>query len=470
MRTLAEIRRRGAEIATRQAALAAIVQREGRTLSDAEQAEYNSLDAEYGTLQEDEAAAVAEGARASALSSQPARPRGVSGAPAVLTRTTQAQRNGDRFQGQTWARIQLAKLNAALAFKEGNVVNVPELLTRLYPTRPEIAKIAHFSIRRQAAGVEGGAVLSGEAGSELIALDSQFTGDFIEFLYSQTLFDRMGFHGVPADVTIKGQDGAFTGYWVGEKKPIPASIGSYSTVNLGLLKAAGLTYLSRSLIERSAPAAEMLFRDGVVKATAQAVDTKAFSTDAASANVSPAGLLQGLSGVASVGGRLQDLYADLAYLTGIFVTAKNTGGLKFVSNKSVANQIAHLLSPLTGLPAFAGQITEEGGTLDGRPYLTGDNVVAGSLLLVKPSDVWKIGDSGVYVSLSTDATIEADTAPTGEGAGPTAQSANMVSMFQTDSVAIKAVRDINYQFRRSQAIVIARKTSVDYDGTESTTD
>jgi hypothetical protein len=46
----------------------------------------------------------------------------------------------------------------------------------------------------------------------------------------------------------------------------------------------------------------------------------------------------------------------------------------------------------------------------------------------------------------------------------------MVSMFQTDMVAIRAIRDVDWKYRRAQAIVTARKTGVDYDGTQSTTD
>jgi hypothetical protein len=463
----------------RMAYLASIPETENRTITDDEATEHSNLWAESIGLEKTLKTMDNQAAHASAAASVPVRsnamPRGIRaasfnpGAPAVLTRTTQAQRNGDKFQGQTWARIHLAKLNAALAFKDGNLVDVPGLCARLYRDRPEIAKLAHFSIRRQAAGVEGGAVLSGEAGSELVALDSQFNSDFIEYLYSQTLFDRMGFKDIPSDVRVKGMDGAFTGYWVGEKRAVPASIGSFSAVDLARLKVMGLTYLSRDLIERSAPAAETLFRDGIVQAVAQAVDSRAFSTTAATANVSPAGLYQGLTGQASAGGGLADLYTDLRYIMGIFVAAKtfNASAIKLVSDKLVAKDIAHLLNPLTQEPAFKG-LTADGGKLDGLDYLTGDNHVAANLCAINTNEVWKIGDSGVSVALSTDATIEADTAPTGEGVGPTAQSASMVSMFQGDMVAIKAVRDINYAYRRAQAIVTARVTGVDYNGVAST--
>ena len=72
------------------------------------------------------------------------------------------------------------------------------------------------------------------------------------------------------------------------------------------------------------------------------------------------------------------------------------------------------------------------------------------------------------MDLSTDATIEASDAPTGEGVTPTAQSAAMVSMFQTDMVAIRAIRDLNWQYRRTNTTVTARVTAANYDGVAST--
>ena len=466
--TLDQLRARKAQINSRLSAIAAAITTEGRTLSSAEVHEHTQLNAELASLDQTETFLVDQETRAAALS---ARPVGPLNAPNVLTKTTQQQRNGDRFKGESWARLRLATITAALAVKEGrDPINVPQLLNSLYPGRPELAQVAALRQRRMAAGVEGGSTISGEAGAELLRTDATFTGDFIEYLYSQTLFDQLGLRDIRGDVTIKGMDGAFGGGFVGQLKPIPVSVGSFSDLTLRPLKAAGLCYLSKDLIRRSAPEALLLFRDGITEAISQAVDSLFFSTTAASNNVAPAGILQGISGVASAGGTLANLYADLLYLTGIFVTAKQGGDLTLVSNRTIANQIAHLLNPETMRPAFEGKVTMNGGNLNGLTYKAGDNVLASNLLLIKGGDIYKIADSGVEVSLSTDATIEADTAPTGEGQGPTAQSASMVSMFQTEGVAIKAVRDINWGMRRSAAIVVARKTGVKYDGTESTTD
>ncbi len=100
--------------------------------------------------------------------------------------------------------------------------------------------------------------------------------------------------------------------------------------------------------------------------------------------------------------------------------------------------------------AFPG-LSANGGTLLGDTLVAGGNVTAGSLILLKPSDIYKIGDRGVEVSLSTEAAIQMDDAPDGESDTPTPNS-NVVSMFQTESVAIKVVRPLNFAKRRASAV------------------
>ncbi|MET3459814.1 hypothetical protein [Variovorax atrisoli] len=112
-----------------------------------------------------------------------------------------------------------------------------------------------------------------------------------------------------------------------------------------------------------------------------------------------------------------------------------------------------------GQTEFPG-ITANGGTLLGDPVVTGDNVGSGQLILLKPSDIYRIGDSGIEVSISREAMIEQDTAPTGATDTPTAASANMTSMFQTESTAIKVVRSINFAKRRASAVAFV--TGADY--------
>ena len=85
--------------------------------------------------------------------------------------------------------------------------------------------------------------------------------------------------------------------------------------------------------------------------------------------------------------------------------------------------------------------------------LTGDNITGGDWILLKPSDIWMIGDTGVEVSMSDQATIEQDTAPTGASDTPSAASATLMSLWQTNSVGFKMSRSINYAKRRTGAVV-----------------
>lgn len=473
------LKARLAVILLRFAALAQLAKDETRTLSDPELTEIGTLETEEKSVKasirflERQAERSVEAARAPA-----ADPRGTIrtvqvNAPAVLTATNQEQRNGDKFKGQTGLRMVIARLAAGLQVQQGNIVRAEQIAAERYPGRPEIAQLLAFRTSKEyraANEIAAGGTGSGDWGHQLVQADTQFAGDFIEFLYSTTVFDKLALTAVPSDIVIKGQDGAATANFVGEHKAIPMSVQSYTSVSLARLKLAALCAVSRDLIERSSPAAEGLVGTALQEAIAQKVDGLFFSATAASATVSPAGILNGITGHASAGGTLADLYTDLRTLASTFITAKNAGGGHvFVSDKNVAEAIGSLLNSF-GQPAFP-DVDENGGTLRKKPYFTGDNLPSGNFVRLKPSDIYKIGDSGAQISLSTEATLEMASDPTGAGDSvPVAQSKQMVSMFQNDMVAIKVVRDINWAPRRAAAIVVDRITAADYDGTHNTTD
>jgi hypothetical protein len=103
-------------------------------------------------------------------------------------------------------------------------------------------------------------------------------------------------------------------------------------------------------------------------------------------------------------------------------------------------------------PAYP-DVNENGGTINRRPVMTGDNVTAGDVIAIRPEDVWKIGDSGIRVEMSTEATIEQRDDPTGATDTPTGvTTTGLTNMFQEESVAFKVVRRINFQKRRSAAV------------------
>jgi len=438
--------------AAKAARMGEMVQRaidEGRSTDAAEQEEFDSLDLEVKQIDEDlvrmRRLETLNGQRAKAVSAEPtAKAAGESRGqgPAIIVN----READEKFKGQNFTRMVIARTLAQLDSENfaGHHRTAADIAAQRWGrTNPMLVDVIR-------AGVAGHGSGSGEPGAELVSADNRYTGDFIEYLYGQTVYNRLGLREVPANVAIKGQDGAATGYWVGENRPIPVTKGDFSSVSLTPLKVAALAAASIELMRDSSPSAEMLIRDAIVNAAVQRIDTTFASATAASNGVSPAGILNGVSSTNASGTDGDALRADVKTLYSGFITAKNASGLTFLMNPSLAKSL-QLLTNALGQPEFPG-ISTSGGTLLGDPVVTGDNVGAQHFILLKPSDIYRIGAMGVEVALSRDATIEMDTAPTGEGDTPTAQSASMVSMFQAGMVALRVIIPINFAKRRSTAV------------------
>jgi HK97 family phage prohead protease len=350
----------------------------------------------------------------------------------------------DKYQGQAMTRFFIAKALAYMQIKEGNFVTPGQIAeARWGKTHPKLVQYIK-------AAVAGAGTGSGEWGAELAQSDERYTGDFIEFLYSRTVFDRLPLRPVPSRVHIKGQDGAATGYWVGESKAINVSKADFSDVELTPLKVGAIAVCSKEWVMDASPSGEMLIRDSIVEASAQRVDSTFLSTTAATNGVSPAGILNGVTITGSAGTDADALRYDIKVLYDIFIAAKNASGLAWVMTPGLAKAIS-LMRNAFGQVEFPG-LTATGGMLEGDAVFTGDNVGAGDLILMKPSDIWKIGDRGIQVSMTDQATIEQDNDPQGESDTPTAASATLVSLWQTESIGFKVVRPINFAKRRTSAV------------------
>lgn len=444
MKTIAELRELRANKSARMEELVTAFKDADHNTTDEEQTEFDSLDLEVKSLDKDIRIASFDQMKAAGStrvdgsnSESGSKSRG----PTIYVKNTDPD---DKFKGQSYTRLLIAKAAAFAAIKNGNFVSPVDVARHRWgKTHPKLVEYIRTA-------VAGGGTGSGEWGAELAQSDTRFTGDFVEFLYSKTVFDALPLRSVPGRVHIKGQDGAATGYWVGESKAIPVSKPDFSDVELTPLKVAAMAVCSKELVMDSSPSAEMLIRDSIVEASAQRVDTTFLSANAASAGVSPAGLLNGLSGLSPSGTDAAAVRADYQALIADFLNAKNAGGLVHVMTPSMAVAMSLLVNALgqTEFPA----INEAGGTLFGRPVYTGDNVTAGNWIVLKPSDIWKIGDMGIEVSMSDTATIEQNDAPQGAGDTPTAASATLMSLWQTEQMGFKVVRRINYAKRRTGAV------------------
>ncbi|MBT8074849.1 MAG: phage major capsid protein, partial [Gammaproteobacteria bacterium] len=369
-------------------------------------------------------------------------------APTIITK----KEKDEDFQGQNFTRMTIAK---ALA-RETGVSPIAIAEKRWGRDNARLVDV----IKADVAGHGSG---TGEAGAELITSD-RYTQDFINFLYGKTVYNQLPLREVPANITIGAQDGAATGYWVGESKAIPATLADFNSVSLTPLKVAALAVASKEWLRDASPSAEMLVRDSLVQAAVQRIDTTFLSTTAASAGVSPAGILNNIAGTTSAGTDGDSVANDFKELMYRFTQAKNSGGQYIVMNPALATGLALLRNALDQYEF--PNISEEGGSIFGKPVVTGDNVNANHLIMLKPSDIYRIASGSLEVSMSDAATIEMADNPAADTDTPTAPTGKAVSMFQTESVAFKVVLPLNFQRRRESAV--AWISDADYGGAIST--
>jgi HK97 family phage prohead protease len=458
MKTLQELRDDRAQKAARQTELMELRTTEKRRFTDDEAKEFDALTNDIADLDDD--IRVKQYQEVNAASATPARgenrEEGTQSRSGIIINMKKTDPD-DKFKGQAFTRFLIAKALSFVSMREGNFMSPIDIAQKRWGnTHKNLVK----NIK---AAVAGGGTGSGEWGAELAQSDTRFSGDFVEFLYAATIFDRLPLRSVPARVHIKGQDGAGTGYWVGESKAIPVTKPDFSDVELTPLKVGAIAVCSKELVRDSSPSAELWIRDSIAQAIAQRVDTTFLSASAAVSGVSPAGILNGLSLSSPSGTNAAAVRDDLLTLYTGFLTAKNASGLVQIMTPSMAKAIS-LLVNANGFKEFPN-LKADGGDLEGDQVYTGDNVTPGYWILLKPSDIWKIGDGGVEFSMSDSATIEQNDAPQGASDTPTAASATLMSLWQTESVGFKVVRSINFQKRRSSAV--AALQDAEYGGVVS---
>ena len=107
-----------------------------------------------------------------------------------------------------------------------------------------------------------------------------------------------------------------------------------------------------------------------------------------------------------------------------------------------------------GQPEFPG-VSMQGGTFQGLPVIASEFVAtptAGSYIwLVNANEIFLADENGFSVDMSTEASLEFDSAPTQSSVASVTATA-LVSMFQTNSVAFRAERTLSWAKARSTSV------------------
>ena len=354
--------------------------------------------------------------------------------------------------------IEFARYVMCLGASQGNIPMAAAIAEKQFPKTKRIQTVLK-------AAVEAGTTTSAAWAGNLVEYN-QFAGDFVEFLRPRTIVGRFGREGVPAlrsipfNVHIRGQDVGGTGYWVGQGAPKPVTKAGFTDTYLGWAKIAAISVLTQELMRFSNPSAEMLVRDELANAVIERLDTDFVDpTKAASANVSPASITNGVTQIAASGtGTADDIRVDIAEMMEPFINANmSIAAGVFIMSSMTALRLSLMRNAL-GQKEFP-EMSLLGGTLEGLPVITSEYVNAdsngGFVYLVSASDIWLADDGMVTIDASREASLQMLDNPTNNSSSGTATT--MVSMFQTNSVAIRAERYINWAKRRTAAVSVLAK-------------
>lgn len=422
---------------------------EGRTLTTEESDEFNTLQSEItavdvhikrlGQMQD---IVVPQAKAVGDESGMPARnPQ----APAII-KTTKNQEQGIGF-----ARFALCMLAG-----KGNLGEAKSFAEHKFPDDVRLQNVFK-------AAVAAGSTTSPTWAGNLVDYQNLST-EFLEFLRPRTIIGQFGQGNVPAlrripfNTRISGKTGSGTAAWVGEGYAKPVTSSAYEATELKWAKVAAISVITEELDRFAEPAIQTLVRDDLAEAVIERIDVDFINPAKAAgtgASLSPASITNGVTAIPSSGNDAESVRADIAALWASADAANFPASTAvYITDAKTARALGLMRSALS-TKEFEG-VTLTGGNIDGVPLIVSNYVpsdVGGSLfILAFASEIYLADDGVVNIDISREASILMDSAPNMNSGTPTGST--MVSMFQTNSIAVRAERFINWKKRRPLAVAL----------------
>jgi hypothetical protein len=248
-----------------------------------------------------------------------------------------------------------------------------------------------------------------------------------------------GLRRVPLRVRTLTALGA-TASWVGEGQAKAMTSLSFSAASLDPKRVVGLTVCTNELLRDPSLSAEALIRADLTRAVVEAIDS-AFVASATLPDA-PTSITASAPAIPATADPSEDL-RDL------FAAADGDLSVSYlITDPTTAVSLSGADRPRAGA---------RGGDVLGIPLIASRSVPSGSIILVDPTGI-ALGEGPAVGRVSRQASILMDTAPgmasvqAGSPSGPV--SAQLVSMFQTNSVALLVERAIAWQVVRSDAVAL----------------
>jgi HK97 family phage major capsid protein/HK97 family phage prohead protease len=346
--------------------------------------------------------------------------------------------------GIGFARYVICKMAAVVS---GGALSALDIAKQRYPDDPRIQTMLKAAV---AAGTTTDATWAGP-----LVQPQNLATDFIEYLRPQTLVGKFGTGNVPSlqrvpfNIRIVGQTSGATASWVGQGVPKPVTKFDTAATTLGFTKIATISVITDELARFSSPNAETLVRNELTRAVIERMDIDFIDpAKAAVANVSPASILNGVTPITMTGSDAAAVRAALGDLLGAYLAANNNPTTAVVIVPPTLALEWSMLTNALGQPEFPN-LAMNGGTLMGLPVITSQYAKIGAnqlFIMVNAADVYLADDGGVSVDASREASIAMSSDPVADAA-----TIDHVSMWQNNSLALRAERYVNWAKRRPGA-------------------
>lgn len=288
------------------------------------------------------------------------------------------------------------------------------------------------------------AAVAGSGTSDYPAASTPASESFLAAMRNFSVPLRLaGLRLVPMRTRIYVNSDGVVAVRVDEGSAMPVLRGTWATVTLEPVKHGGIVVQTDDLIRSMSPTATAAFTDDLARATAEAENLAFVSPDVAGS------VLDGAPSFTGTGSSVIEIDADLRRLVDL-VPGASMPGAAFTMTKETATSLALQSRGVGGAVAYP-TVTVQGGQLLGLPVLiTAACALEGSpatrvIGLLSPSEIFWADEGKVTLTASTEALLEMDGAPAGNSLMATGTT--LVSMYQTGSVALRAIRESAWHAR-----------------------
>lgn len=449
---IAQFESKRAAHAARVDALIDLSANEGRTFTAEEETEHDGLAAEIKQI-DAHLIRLRDQEKRLAATAAPITPE-VGKEPAAASAARAATPSPIVVNDLTPKGLGFARAAIALMACKGNRYEAAEGAKKAWPDMGEaLAGIIHHKAE-QLPGTTTGTTWA----NPLIQSSARLVGEFIDQLRPLTIIGRIpNLRYVPFNITVPVQSSGGTYQWVGENVAKPVSGLSLTTAVLRWAKVSGIIPFTKEAMRFSDPSIEMVVRNDMLAGTSRYLDTQ-FVDPAVheSTNVSPASITDQIVNTAASGLTAALFIDDMTNIIGKMLTNnQNPADLVILMSTGVA---LNLSSKRTSLGAkYFPEITVNGGSYNGIPIITSQNVGA-RIILLNPNQILIAQDPNVTIDVSEEASVIMTTTPASSPAA-----SQLVSFWQNNLIGLRVEQFVTW--KRGLTAAVEYISSASYSGT-----